>query len=137
MTLVPKHLRATLPGLAPAWQSRHVLAEGDALLSGEHAESVHVFTQQAPVEPLLCVRLMLGCRGCVNVQRRHSLPSALPSPCWLMRPREHAQKAQEEEPQGLCEERGKQVTGNYSLHIPGSSPKVALPPQPTAASECI
>lgn len=98
MTLVPKHLWATLSGQAPAWQSRHVLAAGDALLSGGHEESVHAFIQQTSAEPLLCVRLTLGCRGYINVQKSHSLPSVPPSPCQLMRPREHAQKAQEEEP---------------------------------------
>lgn len=126
MTLVPRHLWTTLPGLAPAWQSHHVLA----LLSGKHAESVHAFIQQAPVEPLLSVRLILACRGYINVQK--SLPSATPTPCLLTSPREHAQRPQEEEPQVVGEERWKVQPAN-----PRPSPKAVLPPHPTATSECI
>lgn len=41
---------------------------------------VHAFIQQAPVEPLLCVRLMLGCRGHIKMQKNAQPPFYSPIP---------------------------------------------------------
>lgn len=72
------------------------------------------FIQRAPGEP------PTKCQAHAKLQRTHqcveksvSLP-LVPHPL-LMRFTEHAQKAQEEEPQGLREERWKQLIGNYVL----------------------
>lgn len=43
------------------------------------------------------------CRGYIGMQKSHNIPPTLPS--LFMSPREQAQKAQEEEPQGFREGR--------------------------------